>query len=365
MDKYEYFWTVAKNDYINTDFITCKDDVKSLYFMDEKDLVKIAKLSEKAASYIIEKKVKTDIDKEYDLYLKSGVKAVCFYDNNYPKKLLNIKEKPFALFYTGDLPREDRFQVAMVGARQCSEYGRYMASLISSGLANYDVEIVSGMAVGIDGIAGMAALDSGAKSYAILGCGVDVCYPRANKALYERLKKSGGVISEYPVKEGAVAVHFPKRNRIISGLSDVVIVVEAREKSGTLITVDYALEQGKEIMIVPGRATDPLSVGCNSLIKAGAYPVQNAEDVMEVLSEMSGYCFCKKNESKNIKQKKTEDLTTEENVLFSLLDFYPKDIAHLINTSGYDLLKIERILMELELKGYIKEVSKGMFSRLT
>lgn len=365
MDKYEYFWTITKNDYINTDFITCKEDIKSLYFMDEKELVKTAKLGKKAAAYIIEKKAKLDIEKEYDFYLESGIKSVCFYDDNYPKKLLNIQDRPFALFYIGDLPREDHFQVAIVGARECSEYGRYMTSLISSGLAQYDVEIVSGMAVGIDGIAGMSALDSGARSYAVLGCGVDSCYPRANKMLYERLKKCGGVISEYPLKEGALAAHFPKRNRIISGLSDVVIVVEAREKSGTLITVDYALEQGKEIMIVPGRATDPLSVGCNSLIKAGAYPVQNAEDVIEVLSRMSGYCFCEDRENKNSRQNKTLDLTKEENVLFSLLDFYPKDVAELINTSRYDLLKVEKILMSLELKGYIKEVSKGMFARLT
>ncbi len=372
MNKYEYWWSIIKNDYIKTAFIKDAKSVEELYFMSKTELMQVAHFSEKSAEYIMEKSSSVDIEREYDIYLKSSVKAVCFYDELYPRKLTYYEDKPFALFYFGNLPSEEKHQVAIIGARECSEYGRFMASKISEELSLYDVEIISGMAVGIDGIAQMSALDSGARSYAVLGSGVDVCYPRANKVLYERLKENGGIISEYPPGTSAVSSHFPKRNRIISGLSDVVIVVEAREKSGTFITVDYALEQGKEIMIVPGRATDPLSVGCNALIKAGAYPVQKGEDVIELLGELGTYiqtdktAACDNRVKKNGKTDGYKDKgicfeSDEEKVIFEAIDFYPIGIEQLIERSGYGLAKVQNVLMKLELNGYIKEVSKGMY----
>lgn len=191
-------------------------------------------------------------------------------DREYPGRLKEIPGAPETLYVLGKLPEEDRPAVAVIGARDCSEYGRYVASCLGAALARNGIQVVSGMARGIDGVGQEAALDAGGSSFAVLGSGVDVCYPAGNRRLYEKLKLGGGILSEYPPGTPPLSYHFPPRNRIVSGLSDVVVVVEAREKSGTLITVDMALEQGREVYVVPGRVTDPLSAGCNRLLRLGA-----------------------------------------------------------------------------------------------
>ena len=167
----------------------------------------------------------------------------------------------------GKLPDENRPTVSIVGARNSSEYGKYAAKLFGERLAAAGVQVISGMARGVDGISQQSAIYAGGDSYGVLGSGVDVCYPEDNRRLYDSLITNGGVISEYLPGTQPKPQYFPQRNRIISGLSDVVLVIEAREKSGTLITVDMALEQGREVFAVPGRICDSLSYGCNSLIR--------------------------------------------------------------------------------------------------
>lgn len=201
---------------------------------------------------------------------KERIRSLKRRDREYPGRLREIPGAPAELYLLGRLPEEDRPAVAIIGARDCSEYGRYVASGLGAALARNGIQVISGMARGIDGIGQEAALDAGGSSFAVLGSGVDVCYPAGNRRLYEKLKSRGGILSEYPPGTPPLSHHFPPRNRIVSGLADVVVVVEAREKSGTLITVDMALEQGREVYVVPGRVTDPLSVGCNRLLKLGA-----------------------------------------------------------------------------------------------
>lgn len=191
-------------------------------------------------------------------------------DGEYPKRLREIPNPPKELYVLGRVPEEQIPTVAIIGARDCSEYGKYVASCLGAALGRNGIQVVSGMARGIDGIGQEAALDAGGSSFAVLGCGVDICYPAGNRRLYEKLRTGGGILSEYPPGTPPLPRHFPPRNRIVSGLSDAVVVVEAREKSGTLITVDMALEQGREVYVVPGRVTDPLSRGCNRLLKLGA-----------------------------------------------------------------------------------------------
>lgn len=203
----------------------------------------------------------------------------------YPERLKNIPGAPEELYVLGRLPEEDRLSVAVIGARDCSEYGKYVAREIGAVLGSNRISVVSGMARGIDGISQEAALNAGGSSFAVLGCGVDVCYPEANRQLYERLKISGGILSEYPPGSPALAWHFPPRNRIVSGLADVVAVIEARVKSGTLITVDMALEQGREVYAAPGRVTDRLSDGCNRLIRQGAGILLSPEEFLRELLE--------------------------------------------------------------------------------
>lgn len=205
----------------------------------------------------------------YYKYRRNGIFFLPFWHAAYPKRLRQIADFPVALYGRGKLPREKK-AAAIIGARECSAYGSWAARHFATALAAAGVTVVSGMARGVDGIAGRAALDAGGESVAVLGCGVDVCYPPENRDLYERLIREGCLVSEYPPHTEPSARLFPARNRIISGLSDLVLVTEAREKSGTLITVDLALEQGRDVFAVPGRITDACSGGCNRLIENGA-----------------------------------------------------------------------------------------------
>lgn len=225
-----------------------------------------------------------DIEYGYENVKSKNVKTVFYGDENYPKRLNHISNPPYCLFYKGGLPDNNKPTVAIVGARNCSEYGRNMAGYYASGLASRGIQIISGMASGIDGIAGREAIKY-KRSYAVLGCSADICYPISNKSLYDDLCINGGVISEYYPGTKPIAHHFPIRNRIISGLADVVLVIEAKEQSGTMITVNMALEQGKEIYAVPGRVCDALSSGCNRLISEGAGVATTIDSIASYFEE--------------------------------------------------------------------------------
>ena len=173
---------------------------------------------------------------------EAGIRVVERGERDYPARLLEIPDPPERLYVLGRLPEENLPSVAIIGARECSEYGSYVAARLGECMGRNGIQVISGMARGIDGIGQTAALDAGGSSFAVLGSGVDVCYPARNRRLYERLRERGGVLSEYPPGTPALSRNFPPRNRIVSGLADAVVVVEAREKSGTLITVDMALE---------------------------------------------------------------------------------------------------------------------------
>ena len=214
-----------------------------------------------------------------------GIRYVPFRDEVYPQKLRCIPDPPFGLFVKGNLPDESRPGIAMVGARACSEYGKAVARKFAAELASYGVQVISGMARGIDSVSQQACLEAGGRTFAVLGNGVDICYPGELKGLYNEIQKYGGLISFYAPGMPPAAGNFPPRNRIISGLSDVVLVVEARRKSGTLITVDMALEQGREVAVVPGRITDELSQGCYDLIKQGASMIMETEQLLELLTD--------------------------------------------------------------------------------
>ena len=225
----------------------------------------------------------------WDELAEKNIRFVMRPDEDYPGRLRDIPDPPYALFVKGELPARNALSVAVVGARDCSEYGRFVAAGIGRVMGECGVQIISGMARGIDGICQNAALESGGRSFGVLGCGVDICYPISNRPLYEKLCVRGGILSTHPPGTEPRPQNFPPRNRIVSGLADVLIVVEAREKSGTLITVDMALEQGKEVYAVPGRVTDRLSDGCNRLIKQGAGVFLSPEDFLRELRE-GGQC---------------------------------------------------------------------------
>lgn len=222
---------------------------------------------------------------------RRGISFTCHGEPDYPAKLTEIPDSPAGLYYRGNLPTAG-LSVAVVGARDCSAYGARVAEELGRYLGEQGVQVISGMARGIDGISQAAALSAGGRSFAVLGCGVDICYPASNRELYERLAECGGLLSSYPPGTAPVSTNFPPRNRIVSGLADAVVVVEAREKSGTLTTVDMALEQGREVYVAPGRITDRLSDGCNRLLRQGAgvflSPGEFLSEVRPVLGTEAG-----------------------------------------------------------------------------
>ena len=285
--------------------------------------------------------------------LPEGMKKVRREDPEYPDRLRNIPDPPKQLYYYGDLPREDVPRAAIIGARDCSEYGKYVAVELGRLLGQNGISVISGMARGIDGISQEAALSAGGRSYGVLGSGADVCYPRSNQGLYEQLKIQGGILSEYAPGTPPKGCFFPPRNRIVSGLADVVIVVEAREKSGTLITVDMALEQGKDVYMVPGRVTDQLSVGCNRLIKAGAGILVSPE---EFVRELWG-------DTKKISPKREKLLSGELGDVYNALDFTPSTVEQVWEKLGgtYTEIQIAGLLMQLSMQKEILQASPGHF----
>lgn len=208
-------------------------------------------------------------EQSYKLIESGRIKALSYFDEAYPGKLKDIYDPPIILYFQGELPNKGILTTAVVGSRHPSKDGLEMAYRFSERLSLAGVQVVSGMAIGIDTMAHRACVDKGRKTYAVLGSGVDVPYPMSNLELYEKIIECGGVISEFIPGDKPVPRHFPRRNRIISGLADKVVLIEAGEHSGSLITADFALEQGKDIYAVPGRPGDELSKGCNELIKKG------------------------------------------------------------------------------------------------
>lgn len=213
------------------------------------------------------------------------IKQITPDSNNFLQIIGTIADPPDTLYYSGTLPDARRPAVAIVGTRKPTAYGKEVTHRLAYELAKKGVIIISGMALGVDGIAHRGALEAGGTTIAVLGNGLDDFYPRSHRQLGEDIIKSGGaILSEYPEGTPAYPVHFLRRNRIVSGLSDGIIITEAARRSGTLNTAAHALEQNKEIFVVPGNITSPLSAGCNALLRQGATPVTSAEDILELIA---------------------------------------------------------------------------------
>ena len=271
----------------------------------------------------------------------------------YPQKLLCYKGMPKGLYVLGKLPDKTRKSVAIVGARRSSAYGNQIAKSFAKELAGAGIQIISGMAWGIDGKAHEGALEGGGDTYAVLGCGVDICYPSGHRKIYEAMIQRGGILSEQPPGMPPMAGHFPARNRIISALSDLVLVVEAKERSGSLITADLALEQGKDVFAVPGRIGDEMSKGCLNLIKQGA----GLADSPLVLLEALGI-------ERNVSEKSVKIvLEKNEDIVYSWIRLQPVSLEELVKKTGFGSREVLFALVGLELKGCIREMQKNQYVR--
>ena len=253
-------------------------------------------------------------------------------------------------------PAEEKKQIAVVGARVCTHYGKHLAEQLAGQIAQAGGEVVSGAAYGIDGAAQWAALSAGGASFAVVGGGVDCRYPRANDRLYDRLEKEGGVLSEFPPGTKPLRYHFPLRNRIISGLSEIVTVIEAKHGSGSLITADYALEQGRTVLAVPGRLDDELSRGCNELIAQGAGVILSPESFAEQV--FPDFRQQKKNKVSDIA------LAPSEKLVYSSLDLHSKSLWELEECTSLSLADLSGSLLALEARGLIREVERNYYVKV-
>lgn len=277
----------------------------------------------------------------------------------YPQKLNNYPKMPEILFAKGNLPDAKKPTAAIVGARACSPYGRIQAFRYAKILSSAGVQIISGMAYGIDAEAHKGALEGGTPTYAVLAGGVDICYPSGNRPLYDRiLRENGGILSEQPPGMRARNYFFPARNRIISGLADLVLIVEAREKSGSLITAQWALDQGKIVYAVPGAVNEALSMGCHKLIYDGAGIAYSPEIL---LRELGLNC---ENKVKS-PEKNDLGLASDLKLVYSFLDLRPKSTDFLIQKTGLPPEKIGSLLLELKLSGLVREIGRHYYIKET
>ena len=286
-------------------------------------------------------RLEEEVEKKGILFLMPG-------DPEYPGMLERIPDAPFALYLKGNRKRALEFSkqcIAVIGARECSVYGKYAADCIGKMCAQCKIPVASGMAYGVDGIAQLAAVENGAAVAAVLGCGVDICYPNSNRKLYDLLSEEGCIYSEYIPGTEPKPAFFPPRNRIISGMSDALVVVEAKEKSGTLITVDMALEQGREVYVIPGRINDPMSKGCNQLIRQGATIVC---DIEEMLAEITGVGLhnlkCKREE----KGKNPYIPGDVKYRIYEALDMQPKSVQQIFDAPVWEGEKNKPTIGELQ-----------------
>lgn len=277
-------------------------------------------------------------------------------NEHYPRRLLSYSDMPDKLYVKGQLPKEEVPSIAIVGARMCSPYGRQQAYNYAKLLVRHGVQVISGMALGIDSYAHEGALAGGGDTFAVLGCGVDICYPSRNRNLYEQIQQHGGILSEYEPGSKPMPYHFPKRNRIISALADLVLVVEAKEKSGSLITADLALEQGKTVLAIPGRVDHALSKGCNRLIGQGAGVADSVDTVLKELDIERAL-------KSRICKKSRIGLASLKDLVYSCLDLTPKYLHQILDEVPYLAPEVSKVLLELQLEGKVWEPFKNYYVR--
>ncbi|WP_456426471.1 DNA-processing protein DprA [Desulfurobacterium sp.] len=287
-------------------------------------------------------------EKEIKKAQTSGVKIVSFTEKAYPSILKKISAPPPVLYIKGEI--KDGFSISIVGSRKCSSYGRKIAYQLASFLVSHGVSVVSGLAYGIDTAAHKGAVESKGVTYAVLGCGIDIDYPSGNRNLRERILEEGGaLISEFPFGTPPSKENFPRRNRIISGLSVATVVVEANENSGALITAGFALEQGRDVFVVPGNIDSVFSRGSNRLLKEGATPIVDFEDIFEELP----YLKTEENHHCGIDDK-----------FQPIIDVLLKGDAHIdkiVAESGLPYCEVITLLFELESEGVIRSDGNRYF----
>ena len=333
--------------------------IEKAWRADEKEIAGIEGLRRDAIKSFIESRAKIDLDTEVNKL--KAVKVLCLEDSDYPSSLKNIYDPPPVIYIKGDLLPADSKAIAIVGTRKASRYGLEMAKKFAQGLSSLGITIVSGLALGIDTAAHQGALQAKGRTLAILGSGVDTIYPSSNTPLAGEVEKSGAVISEFPLGAKPDTGSFPRRNRIISGLSLGTIVIEGGYDSGAMITAKYALDQGREVFAVPGNIELEQSKGPHWLIKQGAKLVESVEDVIEELRlslpKMPNAELRMPNEGINY-----SELDENERKIVSLLSIEAKHLDRISLESGLSTPQVSSLLMMMEIKKVVRQLPGKMFS---
>ncbi len=327
-------------------------------------LQKIPRITQKTARAIKTFDDWAQVERELELADKFGVSIITSDSPRYPKLLLTIYDFPPVLYVKGILSDQDN-NIAVVGSRMASTYGRFVTERLCRELAMKGITIVSGMARGIDSAAHTGALAGRGRTVAVLGSGIDVIYPPENGNLFARIAEQGAVITEFPFSTQPSAANFPARNRIISGLSLGVVVVEANEKSGSLITARIALEQGREVFAVPGSIDSPGAKGTHRLIREGAKLVENTYDILEeIMPQVNNTDITAESLNENFSQNRSDTsgvLTADEEAIMKLLGKKPVQLESLAEDSGYRMHDILSILTSLELSGHVEQLPGKKF----
>lgn len=307
-----------------------------------------AGLDRRSLENLLVARQKLDLRAEWEHYQRSGFSALTLLDENYPANLRQIDAPPPLIFVRGELFDTDEVAVALVGTRRATSYGREVAHNVATELAQAGVTVVSGLALGVDTVAHRAALEAGGRTIAVLGSGVDQIYPAQNHQLALEIERNGALVSEYPIGTRPMAANFPPRNRIISGLSRSVVIVEASQQSGALITAEFALDQGRELFAVPGSILHPGSSGCNELIRNGAAPLLSTNDLLEQLNIMRAL------EQKEVRR--TVPADPLEAKLLEYISLEPLHIDEIVRRSSLSAPQVTGLLAMMELKGMIRQV---------
>ena len=321
----------------------------------ERELAAVERMTAPQASAFIKNRRNMEVDREIRLAEKLKARIITIVDDSYPEILKTIYDPPPVLYIRGEFREDDQVAIAIVGSRHATTYGKLMSEELSSALSRAGFTIISGLARGIDTAAHQAAIKNSGRTIAVLGNGLAVAYPPENRGLMEKIAETGALVSEFPMTTSPDRYNFPRRNRIIAGLSLGTVVVEAADQSGALITAEFALEQGREVFAVPGNASSKSSNGTNQLIKDGAKLVQSAEDILDEFPEIAS-ALSRQKTILPFKPRSADAMAVYKN-----LSREPIHIDDISRKSGISADRINAILMELELSGLAKQISGKLF----
>lgn len=335
------------------------EDIRELLEIDPKLLYGIKGIRKETVAKILKTR-KKDFIKNILFHLKElDINVITVMDKEYPESLLNIYDKPYVLYQKGEMLDRDNLSVAIVGSRKATSYGIWACEKFAKELTSLGVTIVSGLALGIDTIAHKTAINEGGRTIGILGNGLDVYYPKRNESLYKETWENGSVLTEFPIGTQPLPYNFPQRNRIITGISLGLIVIEAMEKSGTSITAYHALEQGKDVFALPGNINSMYSKGTNKLISDGAIPLLDIDDILEAIEKIK----INKSNPNIIKKDIDYSILSETEVkIIEIIRQKPIHCDIISYRTGISIANVTSILTILELKGLIKEIDNRIFA---